>query len=272
PMDALAPSPVQLLPHPQLDRVRCTRRLGAAPDHRAVLVDGRLSRVRHRRTGSIAQAARREYARRDRAVCVGPGRRHVVLPAPHDAPYVEALALRGLRLGGIVLRALALLGPHAQGQPRRLAGRREGVHRAVRARGRRRVGVSGALGARACAPPFVRRRGRAIRGTGIGVPRRRGILSRTRLIPRRPPPRRAALLRALRHRNYRLFFSGQSVSLIGTWITRIATSWLVYRLTGSALLLGIVGFCGQIPTLLLAPFAGVLVDRWNRHRILVATQ
>ncbi|HKT08510.1 MAG TPA: MFS transporter [Gemmatimonadaceae bacterium] len=86
------------------------------------------------------------------------------------------------------------------------------------------------------------------------------------------PPRRAALLRALRHRNYRLFFSGQSVSLVGTWITRIATSWLVYRLTGSALLLGIVGFCGQIPTLLLAPFSGVLVDRWNRHRILVATQ
>lgn len=86
-----------------------------------------------------------------------------------------------------------------------------------------------------------------------------------------PPPRRA-LLRALRHRNYRLFFSGQSVSLVGTWITRIATSWLVYRLTGSALLLGIVGFCGQIPTLVLAPFSGVLVDRWNRHRILVATQ
>ncbi|HXE60469.1 MAG TPA: MFS transporter [Gemmatimonadaceae bacterium] len=87
-----------------------------------------------------------------------------------------------------------------------------------------------------------------------------------------PPPRRATLLRALRHRNYRLFFSGQSVSLIGTWITRIATSWLVYRLTGSALLLGIVAFCGQIPTLLLAPFSGVLVDRSNRHHILVATQ
>lgn len=86
------------------------------------------------------------------------------------------------------------------------------------------------------------------------------------------PPRRAPLLRALRHRNYRLFFSGQSVSLVGTWITRIATSWLVYRLTGSALLLGIVGFCGQIPTLLLAPFSGVIVDRSNRHRILVATQ
>ncbi|HEY7877914.1 MAG TPA: MFS transporter [Gemmatimonadaceae bacterium] len=86
------------------------------------------------------------------------------------------------------------------------------------------------------------------------------------------PPRRASMLRALQHRNYRLFFSGQSVSLIGTWITRIATSWLVYRLTGSALLLGIVGFCGQIPTLVLAPFAGVMVDRWSRHRILLATQ
>src|SRR6476661_8837503 len=80
------------------------------------------------------------------------------------------------------------------------------------------------------------------------------------------------LTRSLKHRNYRLFFSGQSVSLVGTWITRVATSWLVYRLTGSELLLGIVGFCGQIPTLLLAPIAGVLVDRWDRHRILVITQ
>ena len=78
--------------------------------------------------------------------------------------------------------------------------------------------------------------------------------------------------RALRSRNYRLFFSGQGVSLVGTWITRIATSWLVYRLTGSELLLGVVGFCGQIPTLVLAPFTGVLVDRWDRHRILVWTQ
>jgi len=82
----------------------------------------------------------------------------------------------------------------------------------------------------------------------------------------------ARLTRALRHRNYRLFFSGQSVSLVGTWITRIATSWLVYRLTGSELLLGIVGFCGQVPTLLFAPFAGVVVDRANRQRILVITQ
>ena len=82
----------------------------------------------------------------------------------------------------------------------------------------------------------------------------------------------AFMLRALRHKNYQLFFSGQSISLIGTWMTRIATSWLVYRLTGSALLLGVVGFAGQIPSFLLAPFAGVLVDRWNRHRLLVATQ
>jgi MFS family permease len=82
----------------------------------------------------------------------------------------------------------------------------------------------------------------------------------------------AFMLRALGHKNYRLFFSGQSISLVGTWMTRIATSWLVYRLTGSALLLGVVGFAGQIPSFILAPFAGVLVDRWNRHRLLVATQ
>jgi MFS family permease len=80
------------------------------------------------------------------------------------------------------------------------------------------------------------------------------------------------VLRALRHRNYRLFFGGQSVSLIGTWLTRVATSWLVYRLTDSAVMLGIVGFAGQIPAFLLAPVAGVLVDRWDRRRLLVVTQ
>lgn len=80
------------------------------------------------------------------------------------------------------------------------------------------------------------------------------------------------MVRALRHRNYRLFFCGQIVSLVGTWMTRVATSWLVYRLTGSPFLLGLVGFAGQIPSFLLAPFAGVLVDRWNRHRLLVVTQ
>src|SRR5882757_6374245 len=78
--------------------------------------------------------------------------------------------------------------------------------------------------------------------------------------------------RALRAPNFRLFFSGQSISLIGTWMTRIATSWLVYRLTGSALLLGVVGFVGQIPTFLLAPFAGVWVDRLNKRGLLVWTQ
>ena len=80
------------------------------------------------------------------------------------------------------------------------------------------------------------------------------------------------LTRALQHRNFRLFFGGQSISLVGTWITRVATSWLIYRLTGSELLLGIAGFCGQIPTLIIAPFAGVLVDRTGRRRILLITQ
>ena len=78
--------------------------------------------------------------------------------------------------------------------------------------------------------------------------------------------------RSLSYRNYRLFFGGQSISLIGTWIQRIALPWLVYRLTGSAFLLGVVGFAGQIPTFILAPFAGVLADRWNRYRLLIATQ
>src|SRR5438067_9031245 len=91
----------------------------------------------------------------------------------------------------------------------------------------------------------------------------------------RDEPRLSALQsmgRALRHRNYRLFFMGQGTSLIGTWLTRVATSWLVYRLTSSAMLLGLIGFAGQIPTFLVAPIAGVLVDRWNRHRVLVVTQ
>jgi MFS family permease len=78
--------------------------------------------------------------------------------------------------------------------------------------------------------------------------------------------------RALRHRNFRLFFGGQSISLIGTWMTRIATAWLVYRLTKSALLLGTVSFVGQIPSFLLAPLAGVLVDRLDRRRVLIWTQ
>ena len=78
--------------------------------------------------------------------------------------------------------------------------------------------------------------------------------------------------RALRHRNFRLFFGGQTISLIGTWMTRIATSWLVFKLTHSALLLGTVSFAGQIPTFLFAPFAGVWIDRLDRRQVLVWTQ
>ena len=80
------------------------------------------------------------------------------------------------------------------------------------------------------------------------------------------------LLRALRYRNYKLFFSGQIISLTGTWMQQVALSWLVYRLTGSAFILGVVGFSSQIPTFILSPFAGVLVDRMNKHRIIIATQ
>ncbi len=78
--------------------------------------------------------------------------------------------------------------------------------------------------------------------------------------------------RALRHRNYRLFFIGQGISLVGTWLTRFATVWMVYKLTGSGLLLGLVAFFGQAPSALLAPVAGALVDRWDRHRTIVVTQ
>jgi MFS family permease len=81
-----------------------------------------------------------------------------------------------------------------------------------------------------------------------------------------------SLVRALRHRNYRLFFGGQLISLTGTWMQMVAQSWLVYRLTGSAVLLGFVGFSGQIPVFLLAPLGGSVADRLNRRRILVATQ
>ena len=80
------------------------------------------------------------------------------------------------------------------------------------------------------------------------------------------------VFRSLQHRNYRLFFSGQSISLIGTWMQRIALPWLVYQMTGSEVLLGVVGFASQIPSFLLAPVAGVLIDRWSRYRVLVVTQ
>jgi len=89
------------------------------------------------------------------------------------------------------------------------------------------------------------------------------------------PSERSSLafaLRALAYRNYRLFFGGQVVSLIGTWITMTATNWLVYRVTHSAVMLGVVGFAGQFPAFVLGPFAGIVVDRHDRHRLLVVTQ
>ncbi len=76
----------------------------------------------------------------------------------------------------------------------------------------------------------------------------------------------------MKHRNFKLFVAGQSISLIGTWMTRLATSWLVWRLTHSAMLLGVVGFSGQILTFVLAPFAGVLIERMDRRKLLVWTQ
>jgi MFS family permease len=80
------------------------------------------------------------------------------------------------------------------------------------------------------------------------------------------------IFRALRHRNYRLFFGGQSISLVGTWMQQAAMSWMVYRLTNSIFLLGVVVFLGQIPAFLLTPLTGVIADRHNRHRVLIGTQ
>ena len=81
-----------------------------------------------------------------------------------------------------------------------------------------------------------------------------------------------ATLRALQYRNFQLFFSGQLISLIGTWMQTVAQAWLVYRLTGSSVLLGAIGFCNQIPIFLLAPIGGIVADRYNRHHVVIATQ
>ena len=79
-------------------------------------------------------------------------------------------------------------------------------------------------------------------------------------------------LRALRHRNFRLFCSGQMVSLIGTWMQMVALSWLVYRLTGKATMLGFMTFCNMIPVFLLAPLGGLVADRVPLRRLLLTTQ
>ncbi len=82
----------------------------------------------------------------------------------------------------------------------------------------------------------------------------------------------ANTLRALRHRNFQLFFAGQAISLTGTWMDSVAQAWLIYRLTGSSALLGLVSFANQIPVFLIAPLGGYVADRWNRHRIVIFTQ
>ncbi len=96
--------------------------------------------------------------------------------------------------------------------------------------------------------------------------------------PTPPPPEAPSLpriklvLRALRHRNFRLYFIGQGISLIGTWMQGTATGWMVYRLTDSAFILGVAGFAGQLPAFLFAPLAGVAADRWDRRKLLIVTQ
>jgi MFS family permease len=84
--------------------------------------------------------------------------------------------------------------------------------------------------------------------------------------------RAATLFRSLRHRNFRLFFGGQIISLVGTWMQTVAEAWLVYRITGSSVLLGVLGFVSQIPIFLLSPLAGLVADRWPRRRVVITTQ
>src|SRR5438046_9019646 len=81
-----------------------------------------------------------------------------------------------------------------------------------------------------------------------------------------------ATLRALQYRNFQLFFAGQLISLIGTWMQSVAQSWLVYRITGSSLLLGSVGFASPIPVSLASPLGGIVAHRYNRHRVVMGTQ
>ena len=81
-----------------------------------------------------------------------------------------------------------------------------------------------------------------------------------------------ATLRALQYRNFQLFFGGQLISLIGTWMQNVAQAWLVYRLTGSSVLLGAIGFAGQIPVFVMSPLGGIVADRYSRHKVVIATQ
>src|SRR5271168_3242278 len=123
------------------------------------------------------------------------------------------------------------------------------------------------------------------RGPRAESRRARGRLRRTIIVmatadtstpssPAEPPVRSRFrdMVRSLRHRNFQLFFSGQMISLIGTWMQNVAQAWLVYRITGSPVLLGVVGFAGQIPIFLFAPLGGLAADRLNRHRVVIGTQ
>ena len=96
--------------------------------------------------------------------------------------------------------------------------------------------------------------------------------SKTKSARSEPGIRLPVTLRALEHRNFQLFFGGQLISLIGTWMQNVAQAWLVYKLTGSSLLLGSVGFASQFPVFLAAPLGGMVADRYNRHRVVIATQ
>jgi MFS family permease len=87
-----------------------------------------------------------------------------------------------------------------------------------------------------------------------------------------PRSRFRDMVRSLRHRNFQLFFSGQLISLVGTWMQNVAQAWLVYQMTSSSLLLGVVSFAGQIPIFILSPLGGLAADRWNRHKIVIGTQ
>src|SRR5580658_4051380 len=111
----------------------------------------------------------------------------------------------------------------------------------------------------------------------MNVPEPKTSISENELAtPAQPGPepglRWQAAGRALRHRNFQLFFGGQLISLTGTWMQTVAQSWLVYKLTGSGLLLGAVGFSSQIPVFLFAPIGGITADRMNRQRVVIATQ
>src|SRR5882757_8540447 len=105
------------------------------------------------------------------------------------------------------------------------------------------------------------------------IPTAEEVQSTSNPAPSSPRPSQLpAPFRSLRHRNFQLFFSGQLISLVGTWMQTIAEAWLIYRLTGSSVLLGLLGFVSQIPIFLLSPIGGLAADRWPRQRVVISTQ